>query len=100
MGNMKIEIMNTVRKQIDYLKFQQNLEKEQESLSIFGPKCRKKHALRECPANMKSSNKCVICAENHATKDFPSIPGIKVVLEGEHSEPESLHDMGARRNWP
>jgi len=40
----KIEIMNIVSKQIDSLKFQQKLEKEQESLSIFCQKCRKKDA--------------------------------------------------------
>ena len=43
MDNMKIEIMNIVSKQIDSLKFQQKLDKEQESLSYFCPKCRKKH---------------------------------------------------------
>lgn len=61
MDNMKIEIMNTVSKQIDSLKFQQKLVEEQESLSIYCPKCRKNHLLRECPTDVKSANKCVIC---------------------------------------
>ena len=43
MENMKIDIMNNVTKQLDSLKFQQKLMKEQESLCIFCPKCRDKH---------------------------------------------------------
>jgi len=48
---------------------------------------------------MKGANKCAICAKNHATEEFPSISGLKSVLEGENYEPEPLHAMGARRNW-
>ena len=51
MDNMKIEIMNTIRNQIDSLKIQQKLVDEEESLSIFCPKCRKKNDLKECPTN-------------------------------------------------
>lgn len=100
MDNMKIEIMNTVSKQIDSLKFQQKLVEEQESLFIFCPKCRKKHLLRECPIDVKGTNKCEICTENHATEKCPSIPRLKAVFEGGKPEAESLHTMGARRNWP
>ena len=95
---MKIEIMNIVSKQRDSLKFQQKLVEEQESLSIFCPKCRRNHVLRECPLDIKETNKCAICAKNHATKKCPSISGLKVVLEGGQPEAESLHVMGARRN--
>lgn len=94
MDNMQIGIMN-IRKKIDSLKIQQKLVDEQEALSIFCPKCRKKILLRECPADLK----CVICAGNHAIEKWASIPGLKVVFEGENSEPEPLHAMGARRNW-
>ena len=94
MDNMKIEIMNTISKQIDSLKFQQKLVEEQESLSIFCPKCRRKHLLRECRLDIKETNKCAICAKNHATEKCPSIPRLKVVLEGGQPEAESLHAMG------
>ena len=100
MENMKIEIMNTVSKQINSLKFQQKLVEEQESLSIFCPKCRRKHPLRECPLDIKETNKCVICADNHATDKCPSIPGLKAIFEGGQPEAESLHAMEARRNCP
>lgn len=46
MENMKIEIINTVSKQIDSLKIQQKLVYEQEYLSTFFPKCRKKHLFK------------------------------------------------------
>jgi len=80
------------------LKFQQKLVEEQEMLSIYYPKCRRKHPLRECPLNIKETNKCGISADNHATEKCPSIPVLKVVLEGGQPESESPHAMGARRN--
>jgi len=97
---MKIEIMNAVSKQIESLKFQQKLVEEQEPLAIFCPRCRRKHPLRECPLDIKETDKCAICAENHATEKCPSIPGLKAILEGGQPEAESLHAMGAQRNWP
>ena len=92
---MKIEIMNNVSKQIDSLRFQQKLVEEQEILSIFCPKRRRKHPLREYPIDVKETNKCAICANNHATDKCPSIPGLKVVFEGGQLEAESLHSRGA-----
>lgn len=100
MENMKIEIMNIVSKKIDSLKFQQKLVEEKESLSIFYPRCRRQHPLRECPLDIKENNKCAICVKNRDIEKCPSIPRLKVVLEGGKPEAESLHAMGARRNWP
>jgi len=37
--------------------------------------------LRECC--LDSIEICVICAENDNTKEFPSIPGLKVVFQDE-----------------
>ena len=70
------------RKQIYSLKFQRKLVEEQDILSIYCPKCRRKHPLRECPFDIKETNKCAICADNHATKKCPSIPGLKAILQG------------------
>ena len=95
---MKIEIIYTLSKQIDSLKFQQKLVEEQEILFIFCPKCRRKHPLRECPLDIKETNKCAICIENHDIEKCPSILGLKAVLEGGQPEAESLHVMGAQRN--
>jgi len=63
-------------------------------LFIFCPKCRKKHLLREFPLDIKGTNKCANCTENHAIEKCPSIPGLKVVFEGGQPEAESLHAMG------
>ena len=42
-----------------------------------------KHALREFPLDLKFIETCVICIENHETKKFPSILGLKVVFQEE-----------------
>ena len=100
MENMKIDIMNIVTKQLDSLKFQQKLLKEQESLCIFCPKCRDSHPPKECPLNLKETNKCAICAEDHITEKCPSILGLKAVFTGGQPKAEYLYAMGERRNWP
>ena len=74
--------------------------KEQESLCMFCPKCRDMHPPKECPLNLKETNKCAICAEDHITEKCPSIPGLNVVFTGGQPEAEYLYAMGARRNWP
>ena len=73
MDNIKIEIMNIVSKKINSFKFQQKHVEEQDSLSSFCPKRRKKHLLRECPLYIKGTNKCEICTENHAMEKCPSM---------------------------
>ena len=73
---------------------------EQDLLSIYCPNCWKNHLLRECLANVKSANKCVICTRKHPTNECPYIPRLKAAFEGEHPEPEPLHTMGARKSWP
>lgn len=95
MDNKKIEIMNIVSKQIYSFKFQKKLVEEQDSLSIFSPKCIKKNPLRECPLDVKGTNTCEIFAKNHAMEKCPSITGLKVIFEGGKVEVDSLHAMGA-----
>ena len=56
---------------------------ENAALSIFCRKCRKKHALRECPLDLKNVEPCVICAENYDTNECPSIPCLKYVYQEE-----------------
>ena len=67
-------------------------------MAIFCPKCRKKHALRECPLDEKVVETCMICSENHETKDCPSIPGLKAVFQEDPNSMESLYFV-ARRPW-
>ena len=68
-------------------------------MSILCSRCRRKHPIRECPLDIKETNKCAICADNHAMDKCPSIPELKLVLGGVQSKSESLHAMRERRNW-
>jgi len=63
-------------------------------LSILCPRCGRKRPLRECPPDIKETNKCSICAENHATKNVPPHLGL-VVIEGGQPKVESLRVEGA-----
>ena len=69
-----------------------------DAFSIFFPKSRKKHALRECPLDAKVVETCIICSESHETKDCPSIPGLKAVFQENPNSVESLCFV-SRRPW-
>ena len=101
-GNMldefKTDILGSLSEQLDTLKIQNKQKAEAEALAIFCPKCRKKHALRECPLDAKVVETCVICSENHETKDCPSIPGLKAVFQEDPNSIESLCFV-SRRPW-
>ena len=66
-------------------------------MTVFCPKCRKKHALKECP--LENIQVCAFCTENH---DIFHCSKIKVLqnynLEA-NAEMENLYLMGARRPW-
>lgn len=84
----KIDILGSLSEQIDTLKIQNKQNSENVALFIFCPKFRKKHALRECPLNTTAIETCAICADNHDTKECPSLRGLKAVFNDEGiSEP-------------
>lgn len=91
MDNMKIEIMDTVIKKIGSLKFKKKLVEKKETLFIFYSKCRRNHPLRECPLDIKETNKYTISIDNYTTEKCPSLLGLKFVFEGGQPEAESLH---------
>ena len=84
-GNMldefKTNILGRFSEQLDTLKIQNKQKIDVDALAIFCPKCRKKHALRECPLDAKIIETCMICSESHETKDCPSIPGLQAVFQ-------------------
>jgi hypothetical protein len=47
--NFKTDLLGTIGSQLDTLKIKRKQEEENPILSIFCPKCRKRHPLRECP---------------------------------------------------
>jgi len=99
-GNMldefKTDILGSLSEQLDTLRIKNKQKAEAEALAIFFPKCRKKHALRECPLDAKVVETCMICSENHETKDCPSIPGLKAVFQEDPNSMESLHFVASR----
>eukprot|EP00253_Pinus_taeda_P004263 PITA_04263 len=101
-GNMldefKTDILGSLSEQLDTLKIHNKQKAEAEALAIYFSKCRKKHAIRECPLDAKVVETCVICSENHETKDCPSIPGLKAVFQEDQNTIESLCFV-ARRPW-
>ena len=98
LDEFKTNILGSLSEQLDTLKIHNKQQAEAEALTIFCPKCRNKHALRECPLEAKVVETCVICSENHETKEFPSIPGLKAVFQEDPSTIESLCFV-ARRPW-
>jgi len=79
----KIDILGSLSKHINTLKIQSKKNSENVALSIFCPKCQKKHALRECPLASKYVETCVICSDNHDTNECPSLPSIKAIFNDE-----------------
>ena len=100
LDELKYEIVGIISEKIDTLKLQNKQTDESDALAIFCPKCRKKHALRECPLDAKVVETCVICSEKYETKCFPSLPGLKVVFQEETptNSTESLNFV-SRRPW-
>ena len=81
LDEFKTDILGSLSEQLDTFKIQNRQKTEAGALAIFCPKCRKEHALRECPLNAKVVETCMICSESHETKDCPSILGLKVVFQ-------------------
>eukprot|EP00253_Pinus_taeda_P003396 PITA_03396 len=98
LDEFKTDILESLSEQLDTLKIHNKQKAEAEALAIFCPKCRKKHGLRECPLDAKVVETCVICSENHETKDCPSIPALKAVFQEDPNTIESLCFV-ARRPW-
>ena len=53
---------------------------EDEALTIFCSQCKKKHPIKKSPLN--SISVCGVCAEDHTTEDYPSLPGLKSIYKG------------------
>ena len=64
---------------------------------IFFPKCRKKHALHECP--LDNIKMCEICARSHNTKHCPSLPRLKEGYQGANKTLEQSYYVTPRRPW-
>ena len=64
--DFKADLLSTLGTQVEVLKTKKRQEQQDlqdQALSIFCPKCRKKHSLKECP--LSNVQICGLCAENH-----------------------------------
>jgi len=77
------DILGSLSEQIDTLKLQNKQRFENVALSIFCPRGRKKHALRECSLELKTIETCAICTNNHDTKECPYLPSLKAIFTDE-----------------
>ena len=66
-------------------------------LSVFFPKCRKKHLLKECP--LDKVKVCVLCELEHDTKDCPSLPISKVVFQSSNVDMEHDCFIAQTKSW-
>ena len=95
--NNFLNILGNLNEQTNMLRVQ---NKQKVSSFIVFPKCRKKHALHECPLdNIKI---CKICAGSHTTEDFPSLPGLKAAYQkdnGAHQAQDKICYVAPRGRW-
>ena len=64
---------------MDVLRVKQRKVVEDLTLGVFYPRCRKKHPLKEFP--LDKVEVCHLCELNHDTKECPSLPHVKGVLQ-------------------
>jgi len=93
-----LNILGNLNEQIEMLRTQN--KQKVENVALFYPKCTKKHSLHECP--LDSIKICKICVGSHTTKDYPSLPGLKVVYQkdnGVNQAKEKLCYVAPRGPW-
>lgn len=69
----------------------------EKALVMFCSKCRKKHALSECPVD--SIEVCRICEAEHFTHQCPSLPEIKAAYLAYQGAINALYAMAPQRPW-
>ena len=87
--NFKTTILGTISSQLDTLNIKRKLEDE--ALSIFYAKCRKKHPTNDCPLN--NVKICGICVENQDTENCPSLSRLQAIYKEENEPVESVFQV-------
>jgi hypothetical protein len=75
--NLKKYILSTLGSQLDTLKIKKKHEEENAAMSIFFPRCRRKHSSRECP--LDNISVCGFYTEDHSTENCPSLLGLLAI---------------------
>ena len=90
--NFKIDTLGTISAQMNTLNIKKKFEDE--ALSIFCSRCKKKHPIKNCPLN--SISVCGVCVEDHTTEDCPSLPGLQAIYKGAK---DPVAQQGQRKPW-
>lgn len=69
-------------------------EEVERSLTIFFPRCSKRHPRNECPLNVIGI--FFVCEEKYSTGKFPSLPSLKLVYQGAEGGMEQLSFINQR----
>ena len=93
----KTKMLSSFASQIDTLQAKKKQAEEEVALSVFCPKCRDKHPLRECPLDKIPI--CTLCEKYHETQQCHSLPGIKAALQPTEEEVEVVYLLTQRRQW-
>eukprot|EP00253_Pinus_taeda_P016362 PITA_16362 len=93
----KTDLLSTLGTQIDTLKAKKRQEEEDQLMAIFCPKCRKKHALKECP--LENIQVCAFCTENHDIFHCSKVKILQNCNVVANTNLENVYFMGAKRPW-
>jgi len=93
----KTDLLSTLGNQIDTLKAKKKQEDENHIMSIFCPKCRKKHALKDCP--LENIQVCALCTEHHDMFNYPKVKVLQNCNMAPNTEMENVYYMGTKRPW-
>ena len=93
----KTDLLSTLGNQIDTLKAKKKQEDEDQIMAIFCPKCRKKHALKDCP--LENIQICAFCTEHHDMFNCPKVKVLQNCNMAADAEKENVYYMGTKRPW-
>jgi len=93
----KTDLLSTLGNQIDTLKAKKKQEDEDQIMAIFYPKCRKKHALKDCP--LENIQVCAFYTENHDIFNCSKVKVLQNCNMAANAEMENVYYMGTKRPW-
>jgi len=95
--DFETDLLNTLGTQVDILETRKKQEEQDQVLSTFCPKCRKKHPLRECP--LDNIHVCGLCTKNDAIDDCQKLKEFHANQMEESQGMEYLYYLAPRRPW-
>jgi len=86
--DFKSEMLQTLALQLETMNIKRKQEEAERALAILCPRCTRRHPRNECPLN------CIdiysFYEEIHSRDKCPSLPGLKVVYQGDKGVIEQL----------